>query len=350
MPANRPSNYRPSRLNGNRSVSVTHQRQNEALALREAGNAYVDIARVLGYRAAQGAAEAVRVARHRRDGGNAAAAIANIAIPSGQVIRGIPDVPSNRTFGVECEFFGITPHAAIDALAAAGISAHYAGYTHAITPDWKIVRDVSVTKQGTSVGAGLELVSPILRGAAGLEQAAKAVKALLSIGGKVDKSCGLHVHIGMDGLTGAQFMNVFDLYAANQTHINSVVARSRHSNRYCKPQNNSPQYERGRYDAIRRADAANEIREGVRSLDRFVAVNLTSYAKYGTVEFRQHQGTLNGEKLTSWVKFILAIVEKGAAGHTDNAGSFDALLRELPLAAGTSEFLTRRAASFAAAR
>lgn len=348
MPANRPSNYRTSRLNGSRSVSVTHQRQNEALALRELGNAYVDIARILGYRAAQGAAEAVRVARRRRDEGNVSAVIGNVAVASAPVA--IPDVPSNRTFGVECEFFGITPQAAVDALAAVGVSAIYAGYTHAITADWKIVTDVSVTKTGTGVGRGLELVSPILSGANGLAEAAKAVKALLSIGGKVDKSCGLHVHIGMDGLNGSQIMNVFDLYAANQNHINGVVARSRHSNRYCKPQSNIPNYERGRYDAIRSLNGNHEIREGVRALDRFVAVNLTSYAKYGTVEFRQHQGTLNGEKLTSWVKFLLAIVEKGAAGHSANAGSFDALLGELALTDETKQFLVRRAASFAAAR
>jgi hypothetical protein len=349
MPNARPTSYRPSSLAGSRSVSATHARQDEALRLRETGLAYIDIARSLGYSGPQGAAEACRVARRR-------ASVVSDAIASVNPVTApvaAPAIPSNRTFGVECEFFGITPHAAVDALAAVGIDAHYAGYTHAITPDWKIVTDVSVTRTGTGVGRGLELVSPILRGVAGLEAAAKAVRALLAAGGKVDKSCGLHVHIGMDGLTGAQIMSVFDLYAANQAHINSVVARSRHSNRYCRPQENIPRYERPRYDAVRTADDVAALRNTIGRIgnnERFYTVNLTAYTKYGTVEFRQHQGTLNGEKLTSWVKFLLAIVEFGSAGNSADAGSFDGLLSGLSITDETKQFLTRRAASFAAAR
>jgi len=343
MPTNRPTQYRQSNIVA-RNTTATQARQNEALRLREQGMAYATIAQRLGYRAAQGASEACRAARARQ--GQVAQAIGTVATPAVATNRN-PNVTS-RTFGLEIEFFGITPSDAVTALAAVGITASYEGYTHRVSRDWKIVTDASVTSTGTGRGAGLELVSPILRGEAGLEQAAKAVTALRDAGARQNTTCGVHVHVGMDGLSGAQIMNVFDLYTKNQSNVNNLVSRSRHSNRYCRT--TVPNYERSYHDNIRMATTKSEIDRLVSRLDRFVTVNLAAYAKYGTVEFRQHQGTLNGEKLTSWVKFLFSVVEAGAAGDTTEYNSLDELLTALPLANDTKGFLTRRATRLAANR
>jgi hypothetical protein len=76
---------------------------------------------------------------------------------------------STRTYGIEVEFFNITPVKAVQALTAVGILTAYEGYNHHTRPHWKVTTDASVTKRGTGVGAGLELVSPILQGESGLE-------------------------------------------------------------------------------------------------------------------------------------------------------------------------------------
>jgi hypothetical protein len=174
------------------------RRQDEALRLRRSGMTYVEIARQLGFTPngiarPQSAAEAVRAAERRQGAINANGAVARVA--QANTVSG--DLISNRTFGVEAEFYNITPQTAIDALRAVGIVAVNAGYTHRIMSEWKIVTDSSVTSTGTGTGYGLELVSPILRGRDGLEQVAKALDALRNAGAKVNKSCGIHVHVGL---------------------------------------------------------------------------------------------------------------------------------------------------------
>lgn len=45
-------------------------------------------------------------------------------------------------------------------------------------------------------------------------------------------------------------------------------------------------------------------------LNRYMAVNLASYARHGTVEFRQHSGSTNAAKVANWVTFCLHFVNK----------------------------------------
>lgn len=334
MPSNRPSSYQTSGLVRNRVA--TQARQDAALRLRQSGMSYIDIARELGFMSngvpkAQSAAEAVRAAKKRLGGA--------VVVAQGDVSA----CPSNRTFGVEAEFFGITPAVAVQALTDAGIAVHYATYTHDTTADWKIVYDASVTGRGTGIGRGLELVSPIMQGVAGLQEVAKAVDALSRAGGKLDKSCGLHVHVGMDGLTGADMMKIIDFYAANQDNIDDIISASRHNNTYCR-KFGIRNYELTQIEAFRGLTDVRAMKAAATNFTRFFVVNTSAYARHGTLEFRQHQGTLNGEKLTSWVKFILAMVE--TAPSLDDfapAANFDALVDALPVDAETNGYLKRRA-------
>lgn len=316
MPTNRPTNYRRSNLSGNRSVSATQRRQNEAAAMRQRGMAYADIARALGYRGAQGAAEAVRAA-NRRGWTNVTSPFVAVSVDQAIATPTAPATSSRRsttgrTFGIEAEFFGITPATAVAALRAAGINAEYRGYTHQVTTSWKIVTDASVNSTGTGTG-GLELVSPILRGEAGLQEAATAVNALRMAGARVDRSCGLHVHVGMGRLSGASIMKILDLYAANQSNINGMVTRSRITSNYCSPLSHRGGYRGNIYDQFRTMTRTAEMKATARSFGRYNVVNINAYAKYGTLEFRQHQGTLNGEKVTAWVQFLMALIEKAVS-------------------------------------
>ena len=339
---NRPATYNRGSLAGGRSVARTQQRQNEALRLRQTGMAYADIARQLGYRGAQGAAEACRAASRRLNG---------TVITPVQQTTATPSV-SGRTFGIEAEFYGITPQTAVAALQAVGIVASWEGYTHRVMPGWKVVTDASVTSRGTNAGSGLELVSPILQGEAGLAEAAKAVTALLNAGGKTDRTCGLHVHVGMDGLTGASIMKVLDLYAANQHNINGLVARSRNSNSYCEPLAHRNGYRQSYYDQFRGTSNVRDMKAIAQSFGRYSVVNLSAYAKYGTVEFRQHQGTLNGKKVVSWVRFLMGLIETAVSMNDANVSHADlaTLLGALNLDGETTQYLTGRAERLARTR
>lgn len=341
---NRPSTYGTSNIS--RSRLATIRRQDEALRLRRSGMTYVEIARQLGFTPngvarPQSAAEAVRAAERRQRVATVETAIQTVS-NNGEL--------STRTFGFEAEFFNITPQVAIRALSEVGINASFEGYTHRNVHIWKVVTDASVNRTGTGEGAGLELVSPILRGRDGLELAAKALDALRGAGAKIDRTCGMHVHVGMDGLTGMEMMKIVDTYVANQTNINRIVSRSRHNNDYCLPFNEvhapSTQYRPNNYEALRGANTATATTRlsGVLSAaPRYRVVNLTSYGKYGTLEFRQHQGTLNGKKGTAWIEFLLGLVESSVASNSVNAyGSVYEMMTASGVSDTTARYLVRR--------
>ena len=57
------------------------------------------------------------------------------------------------------------------------------------------------------------------------------------------------------------------------------------------------------------------------SLDRYYKVNLQSLSRYGTIEFRQHNGTIDAEKILNWVsfctQFVLASANAPVVGETE---------------------------------
>jgi len=345
--------YNRSSINRDRSATIA--RQDEALRLRNGGMSYIDIARQLGFTPngvprPQSAAEAVRAAKRRLE--------SNGGVPENEGVRpeGFSEIPSQRTFGVEAEFFGISPTVAVGALRNVGIDVEFRGYTHEVTSAWKIVTDASVTKRGTGVRSGLELVSPVLQGVEGLEKMATAIKALMDAGASVDRTCGIHVHVGMDNLTGYDLMKVIDFYIANQKSINTLVASSRHSNQYCAPYTQQAiRTEDHTWGLIRRMTDVEQTKQQKNVFNtgsRYRVINIQSYSKYGTLEFRQHQGTLSPEKLTSWIQFILAMVEKAVT--LDDArtelGNLSSLLDSLDIKPTVKQYLTNRAERLASTR
>ena len=295
----------------------TNARHEQALALRNQGLSYSRIAQELGYGNYPSAARYAVMA-----------ALRNSVSTS---------VSENRQFGVEAEFYNITPTRAIAALASVGITATFEGYTHQVMSDWKIVTDGSVTSRGTGFGSGLELVSPILKGQEGLETLEKALNALDEAGAKVNTTCGLHVHVDTNGMNGTQRKNFFNAYVLNQKLMDRLVSQSRRDNRnYTCPFNNN--------QAEHYADL---IESGQTGNSRYWTVNVNSFPKYGTLEFRQHQGTLNGKKAVAWVQLLLAIA-KTASQTTEQTTTVCTTVEQFldvnNVDATTKAFLLRREA------
>ena len=91
------------------------------------------------------------------------------------------------TFGVEFEFFNVTRSDVKEALDKVGIESEIQLYNHVTSKVWKLVWDSSVTSTGTEyfinlhgerTKAGVELVSPVLYGADGIEQLRTPVQIL----------------------------------------------------------------------------------------------------------------------------------------------------------------------------
>jgi hypothetical protein len=205
----------------------------------------------------------------------------------------------NRTYGIEIEAFGIQRTVLGAALNAAGINCTVEQYNHTTRATWKLVTDSSINGQN-----GFELVSPVLSGAEGLAQLKKVCEVLKRLNAKINKSCGLHVHIGCGDLSLTQVKNLIFNYATLEQHIDAAMPESRRSNSYCK--SISPIIETKKA-AINRASETNVLVSTV-CPQRYYKVNLQSLTRQQTIEFRQHSGSIEFDKISNWVLFCSRLV------------------------------------------
>lgn len=154
--------------------------------------------------------------------------------------------------------------------------------------------------QGYSDSGCIECVTPVLKGRNGLASLKKACATLNAAGAKVNRTTGLHVHIGAKDLTGEQYVSVFVNYQMLETLIDSFMAGSRRANNntYCM--------------TLRGKRLANcHTQEDVLNAfgnDRYYKVNACSWSRHRTIEFRQHQGSTDYEKISNWISFCAKLV------------------------------------------
>lgn len=211
--------------------------------------------------------------------------------------------PSTRfvyTFGVEIECVHANRAALIEAGRTNGVDIHSEDYNHTDNKKYfKIVPDGSI---GGDVDPN-EVVTPVLGGNQnGLATLKKAIKSLDAVGARVNRTCGLHVHIGAGKLTGEQYVNVFKNYQKLERLIDSFMAESRRGDAF---------YTRSilKYD-FSHCYGVGGVQNvmGNDSDTRYHNVNPMSYNRHRTIEFRQHQGSTSFEKISMWVKFCAKLV------------------------------------------
>ena len=207
---------------------------------------------------------------------------------------------TDRTFGIEMEFEGADIHLVASTLNQV-VECHFEGHTHRVMESWKIVTDGSLPNY-TTCG---EIVSPVLKGLDGVAELKKVCDALDTIEGiTVTRRCGLHVHLGVDDLTVRQIQTVYERYADYEAQIDLVMPRSRRQDaNWCGTITS-------RKNRVKRSRNKNSLARSAGT--RYLKVNLESLARYGTLEFRQHSGTLNFTKIVNWLSFLMAFVEKSA--------------------------------------
>ena len=113
----------------------------------------------------------------------------------------------------------------------------------------------------------------------GFKSLEKLCKVLNDFDAQVDSTCGLHVHIDFSqDIKDSELNRLGNRLKKFLPALCSFVPDSRLEGTYCKPQ--------------------------VSNRDRYSAINLTSFKKHGTVEFRLHTATVNFEKIKNWVDLL----------------------------------------------
>lgn len=216
---------------------------------------------------------------------------------------------TTRRFGVEVEAYGLSQEDAVTAIRHAGYRARVCGYSSRMDNGWSIITD------GSILGSrGFEAVSPVLSGTEGLEQVREVLNALAAAGAKVNKSCGLHVHHEMTDATTDNLVTLVNLYRTFESEIDTLVPPSRRANNntYCGSVNQY--WTNGRVESA--VESARQSWSNNRAAffasqqrDRYCKLNLMAFVEHGTVEFRQHSGTVDGDKAVAWIVFTQGLVE-----------------------------------------
>ena len=225
-------------------------------------------------------------------------------------------MPHNPTYGVEMECyvpFNDPQRRVADDLRRLGINAVVAGYSGRDYNVWQIKTDGSLNSRPAGNYSGIEVVSPVLRfnNAEDDAQLCTVSEYLVTIGAKVNSSCGGHVHMYVGHLTADQLAELILSYDRHQSAIDEMISVARQAGR------GGTGYARPMRDAQR---AAAYARAGNWSDMAYVLgghssnVNGDHYAQRGTFEFRQRQASVNHYKIAGWVAFLAGLVAAAEQG------------------------------------
>jgi len=165
---------------------------------------------------------------------------------------------------------------------------------------WNVHYDASLPN------GGLEFSSPILYQRRSYGPSWQHLKDVMDWikgrDGYVTAACGMHVHIGMNDLTKFEIARMARSWHANQDNIDMLVDKSRHNNGYC---NKLGRYDMERIDFALRDPAYTPA---MMAYDRGV-FNMCALREHGTIEFRQHHGSVDFDEAQGWIKFLLGFVK-----------------------------------------
>ena len=251
------------------------------------------------------------------------------------VLADLPKPVSTRylfTFGVEIECL-VPARVMRECAERNGMPFQYEGYNHEDNNHYyKFVSDSSIRGENP-----VECVSPVLTGKDGMKSLETCCKALNEANAQVNRSTGLHVHIGAQKLSDRAYVNVFANYQMLERVIDTFMANSRrvNNNGYCRSLQGKD------FSFCTSKNDVYEVMDG----DRYYKVNACSYMRHKTIEFRQHQGSTDFEKISNWVNFCAKLV---AWSKKNRLESEVASIDEIPfLTAKEKSFFKMRAEALA---
>ena len=135
---------------------------------------------------------------------------------------------------------------------------------------------------------------------------------------RINKTCGLHIHIDARDLYYKELKGIMLVTKAFESTIFSMLPSRRYDSNWCKSINMS-------VNAIKALQSDSDFIHSYYdhcdehpSLDkyndaRYQGLNLHARVYLGTIEFRYHSGTNNPTKIKNWITICQSIVEKGIA-------------------------------------
>lgn len=168
---------------------------------------------------------------------------------------------------------------------------------------WANKWNASIVHDGSiSSTYGFEIRTSPAKGSKLVQQIKEVCDILKAGKARVDKSCGLHVHVDCRDFKRkdpSDFQKLSFVWAKLESKMFSLVSTGRRDNNYCKPWGNDfwP-------SSIRKVKSFD-----YRPNSRYMSLNLESFHAHKTVENRMHQGTINPKKILTWAAINSKIVD-----------------------------------------
>ena len=193
--------------------------------------------------------------------------------------------------------------------------------------EWKVVYDGTSSDDGVPIW---EFVSEPIVSMKKIEKSVKAMTAVLQQYCRVDRNTGLHIHFdilgkyhfkrrvnttNLEGKYKALRNKPARLFLAEVTRnmryfqpiFDALVSPSRRGNSFCEAIPNHP-YIQSKYDCLLFAEnrGGDYLEDPLLALGRnkYRTLNIGPMEQMGTIEYRQHQGTLNPTKILNWIKLM----------------------------------------------
>ena len=177
------------------------------------------------------------------------------------------------------------------------VGRYHRGIQSPVLPQgWNTQSDCSIQSEYGTFGA--EIVSPVLKGEDGLTQVIQVLDLLDQIGARTNRSCGLHVHVGIEHLNHNQITRMIKLFKKYERAfyaLNGDQASSRFNSTFCKPSS-----------MWKHSDGHADNHE-----DRYQSLNLENINR-GHIEIRVWSGNLKPEIVLSAIYMAVALVSRSA--------------------------------------
>jgi hypothetical protein len=255
---------------------------------------------------------------------------------------------NNRTFGIEIECIG---NVSMDRMASIisrafrandiNMTISVSGYRHdrGDNPtNWVIKPDGSVRSiDGYSYPQ--EIISPVLKGRDGLK-ALEVVCDAIADHVAINKSCGLHVHHGIEMSEDIRLL--VNAWIDHEKFWFNCLPASRATNTF------SPRWNRAgvRLTKMHTGTAGYEARKtqtrnwyGQQIGSRRASMNIEGWLFRGAVEFRLHSGTTEFDKMKPWLVATQRFVDKALNGDFVDftAADFDGMVAKLQESSNDSD-------------
>jgi hypothetical protein len=206
---------------------------------------------------------------------------------------------------------------------------HHGMQVRELPTGWTAQNDTSIHPP---VGyKAVEIVSPVLKGAEGLQQVVAVCKWLQAVGAKVNQTTGFHVHIGFDKNNQAALKRLVATFANHEKAIYAITGtRARENNTYCR-------------SVLQSADIKHVHKHGLPSyLNRYFLLNIANLiGRMPTVEFRAFAGTTSETKAIGYIRVALGFVERAIQDTCPRCFG-----RKLPKSVVDGQSATKRLFSF----